>query len=228
MSGSRSSSARCSGCVSSATTAFPIRLTVVSCPATMRSEAMLVSSCSESVSPPSSTATSALIRSSAGSLRRCSKSAWRYATNCAIDSKKCACSSGANAGRTNASDHSRNWSRSAIGTPSSSAITVIGSGNANVETSSISPSATTGSRRPSAISWMRGRRCSIIRGVKAFETRRRSRLWSAPSRSSMWLLTHSIASGNSAWKAASRSGSIANRGSRTKRSSSSSTASTSS
>ena len=45
---------------------------------------MLDSSCSDSVSPPSSTATSALMRSSPGSRRRSSKSACRYATNSAI------------------------------------------------------------------------------------------------------------------------------------------------
>ncbi len=147
--------------------------------------------------------------------------------NCPIDSSVRACSSGSSAGRTNASDHSRNLSRSAAGTPSSSAITVIGSGKANVETSSISPSATTGSRSVSAISWIRGRRRSIIRGVNAFDTSRRSRRWSSPSRLSMWLSTHSSASGNSAMKAASRSRWSANRGSRTKRLSSRSTASAS-
>jgi hypothetical protein len=62
---------------------------------------------------------------------------------------------------------------------------VIGSGNAYVDTSSISPSAATESIRPSAISWIRGRSWSIIRGVNALETSRRRRRWSSPSRLSM-------------------------------------------
>ena len=118
---------------------------------------MLDSSSSESVSPPSSTATSALTRSSPGSLRRSSKSACRYATKSAIKTPNRSSSSAVSAGLTIASDHSRKRSRSAGGTPSNSAITVIGSGNANDDTSSISPVATTGSISPSAISWIRGR-----------------------------------------------------------------------
>ena len=78
--------------------------------------------------------------------------------------------------------------RSGSGTPSSSQMTVNGSGNAKRETRSTrlsAPSAAMSSSRSSTMAWMRGRRSSMRRGEKALETSRRSRVWSGGSTVSM-------------------------------------------
>ena len=74
-----------------------------------------------------------------------------------------------------ASDQSLKRSWSAAGTPSISAITVIGSGKAYSAERSISPRGSTASSSSSAIAWIRGRSCSTIFGVNAFVTSRRRR-----------------------------------------------------
>ncbi len=214
-----------SGCLSSASTLFPMRLTVVSCPATIRSTTMLKSSSSLSVSPASSACTSALTRSSPGSARRCSKRPCRYARNCSTAAPKACCSSSVSAGLTNRFDHWRNRSRSSDGMPSNSQITTIGSGNAKSSTRFISPRGSTASISSSAISWTRGRSPSTMRGVNAFETRRRRRRWSSPSFIRRCeLMRGSICSSNAVARASSSSGVSASAWSSTKRSSSRRTA----
>ena len=94
---------------------------------------------------------------------------------------------------TTACDQTWNLSWSAAGTPSSSQITVIGSGNAkaSMRSTDSSPPA----KRPSiasssdaVISSIRGRSPAIRRAVNALTTRRRSRVWSGGSRLSRCLL----------------------------------------
>ena len=78
--------------------------------------------------------------------------------------------------------------RSGSGTPSSSQMTVNGSGNAKRATRSTrlsAPSAAMSSSRSSTIVWIRGRSPSMRRGEKALETSRRSRVWSGGSTVSM-------------------------------------------
>ena len=72
-------------------------------------------------------------------------------------------------------DHWRNSSRSSDGTPSSSAITITGSGTASpaISSNSLSPSTSASSSR--AIASMRGRSPATRRGVKARFTMPRSR-----------------------------------------------------
>src|SRR5215208_2345357 len=72
---------------------------------------------------------------------------------------------------TAASDHSRKLFLSSAGTPSNSAMTIMGSGKAKSSIRSISPLSSTASSSESAIVWMRGRIRSIRRGVNALETR---------------------------------------------------------
>ena len=143
------------------------------------------SSSSLSASPASSAWRSALIRSAAGSVRRAAKSSGGRRRSRA-SARRTARAPRRDRRPEIASDHSRKRSRSAAGMPRSSAITVIGSGNANSPTRSISRAVLTASSSSSAIAWIRGRSCSTIRGVNAFVTRRRSRRWSSPSLFSMW------------------------------------------
>jgi len=107
-------------------------------------------------------------------------------------------------------------------------MTVIGSGNAKSSTSSMRPRPATRSIRSSAISWMRGRSCSTMRGVKALVTSRRSRRWSSPSFARRFSFTRSSGPGPPWPSAASSSEVSASSGSTTKRSLSVSTVTTSS
>ena len=59
-------------------------------------------------------------------------------------------------------------------------------------------------RRRSA--WIRGRSCSTRFGVKAFVTSRRRRLWSSPSRFSMWFSIASSARAKAAFRSSQRLG----------------------
>ena len=113
------------------------------------------------------------------------------------------------------------------GIPSSSQITMIGSGKAKSSTRSISPRGSTASISSSAISWIRGRSASTMRGVNAFVTSRRRRRWSSPSFVSRCVLTRG-SSGARAPRPRTPRGVSASVGSTTKRSSSSRTARTSS
>ena len=67
----------------------------------------------------------------------------------------------------NASDHPRNSSRSSIGTPSMSAIMIIGSGAATVSTKSTSTPSGIWSNRSAAICFTWSSSSLIARGVKA-------------------------------------------------------------
>ena len=68
----------------------------------------------------------------------------------------------------------RSWS--AGGVPSISAITANGSGKARASTRSTRPSRSAASSMPSTRPVMRGRSACTARGVKAFDTSRRSRV----------------------------------------------------
>jgi hypothetical protein len=78
---------------------------------------------------------------------------------------------------TTASDQARNLSRSEAGMPSSSLITVTGSGNANDSSKSTvsSSRAARSSSSEAVISAMRGRRSATRRAVNALVTSRRTR-----------------------------------------------------
>src|SRR5215471_5564610 len=77
----------------------------------------------------------------------------------------------------------RSWS--AGGAPSIWAITLNGSGNASASTRSTRRSAAMAPSISSTSSMIRGRSAWIARGVNAFDTSRRSLVWSGGSRSSM-------------------------------------------
>jgi hypothetical protein len=122
-------------------------------------------------------------------------------------------------GVTNVLDHARKLLWSSTGMPRTSAMTVIGSGNAKSSTSSIRPRSATRSTSPSAISRMRGRSCSTNRGVNAVVTSRRKRRWSSPSSARRFVFTRSSGSGMelAARRSASSSGVKARAGSSTNR-----------
>ncbi len=83
--------------------------------------------------------------------------------------------SGATVSVTMVADQARNWSRSATGTPSSSQMTVIGSGKANEASRSTSRRVDMSSSSPAVMAAMRGRSSSTRRAVKALFTSLRSR-----------------------------------------------------
>ena len=116
-------------------------------------------------------------RAARAARRRCRMPAWPRRTAPASRS-----------GRAARSGLDRGRRRSGSGTPSSSQMTVNGSGNAKRETRSTrlsAPSAAMSSSRSSTIVWIRGRSPSMRRGEKALETSRRSRVWSGGSTVSM-------------------------------------------
>ncbi|HEY5351060.1 MAG TPA: hypothetical protein VIK57_01265 [Streptosporangiaceae bacterium] len=71
-----------------------------------------------------------------------------------------------------------NIGRSAAGMPSSSPITVTGSGNANAATKSVSAAEASRSHASATIRSTAGRSAAIRRAVNVADTRRRSRVWS--------------------------------------------------
>ena len=77
-----------------------------------------------------------------------------------------------------ACDHTANRSRSSNGTPSISPITSTGRGFASAAITSAVPSSSARVSKSAVICSIRGVSCSTIRGVKAFDTSRRSRVWS--------------------------------------------------
>ena len=83
--------------------------------------------------------------------------------------------SGETVSATMVADQARNWSRSATGMPSSSQITVIGSGNANEANRSTSRRVDISSSRAAVMAVIRGRSSSTRRAVKALLTSLRSR-----------------------------------------------------
>src|SRR5215469_12502272 len=91
--------------------------------------------------------------------------------------------SGADDGASSVVNQLPRWSRSGSGTPSSSLITVNGSGKAKPLTRSttVSPHASRLSSSRSVIAWTRGRRASIRRRLNAAEASRRRRVWSGGS-----------------------------------------------
>ncbi|MGC0384021.1 hypothetical protein RKD33_004238 [Streptomyces sp. SAI-129] len=87
-------------------------------------------------------------------------------------------------------DQGRSGARSDSGMPSISAITATGSGSATSVSRSPPPAATSRDTRSSASSCTYGFSRSTVRGVNALDTRRRIRVWSGGSRSSMpWSLS---------------------------------------
>ena len=170
-SGTRSGSARrrssSLGWASSASTALPSRFVVVSFPATSRSRQKASSSSGESRPSDVSACTSWLIRSSDGSLRRRSISASKYALNSRTASMIGASATPRRAWPTNASDQRLKSAWRARSTPSSSAITVTGSGIVRSRTRSVGPPrAISSSTRRWVISRMRPSSLPISRGVK--------------------------------------------------------------
>ena len=166
--GSASTSANASGWRSSAFIALPIRLVVVSLPAISSRTVNDITSSALNASP-SSACTSTLIRSSSGRRRRSSAIRSTYAVIASAASRT---SSAVNAPEipdmpsTIASDQCLNSARRSRSTPSSSAITVTGSGIASSGTRSIRPFGTAVSMQPTAISRMRGSSSAMRRGVK--------------------------------------------------------------
>jgi hypothetical protein len=95
--------------------------------------------------------------------------------------------SGADDGASSVVNQRPRWSRSGSGTPSSSLITVNGSGKAKPLTRSttVSPRVSRSSSSRSTIAWTRGRRAEIRGRLNAAEVSRRSRVWSGGSTLSM-------------------------------------------
>ena len=139
-------------------------------------------------SSPSRAAIKALTRSSPGEPAFTSTSCSSSATTASDASLALAYCSGVEVGTSSPVRPRPRAARSGSGTPSSSQMTVNGSGNAKRETRSTrlsAPSAAMPSSRSSTIVWIRGRSPSMRRGEKALETSRRSRVWSGGSTVSM-------------------------------------------
>ena len=90
---------------------------------------------------------------------------------------------------TMALDQRWNFRRSSGGTPSISAMTIVGSGRAKSPIRSIRRRPRTSASSEPATASTRGRSSSTSRGVKAFCTSARSRVWSGGSTSSMLRLS---------------------------------------
>ena len=148
---------------------------------------MLDSSSSESVSPPSSTATSALTRSSPGSFAPLSEERVQVLDEVAHQSVEPL----QLGGRERRPHHRVRPLAEAVAVGDGDAEQLGDHRDRQRERERRDELhlavGDDGSISPSAISWIRGRSCSIIRGVNAFETRRRRRRWSSPSRLSMLL-----------------------------------------
>ena len=168
-----------------------MRLTVVSCPAMYSSNVCAISSSSSSTSPSSSALMSAVSRSPAGLARF---HAIISAAICLSSASAAAMAAAVSGSLTGSSERTtvplscliRSWS--AGGVPSISAITANGSGKARASTRStraLGPWRSAASSISSTSPVMRGRSASTARGVNAFDTSRRSRVWSGGSRSSM-------------------------------------------
>lgn len=216
--GSVARASRSSGLRDSCSTPLAIRLTVVSCPATISSTSVLDSSSALRRSPSRSAATRAEIRSSRGSTRRVSNSASRYVTKAVSRRPVSSAASAVIGGSSSALPQARKRSRSSMGTPSSSKITVVGSGYENSVIRSTGPPsaaarATSPSASSAAIASTRGRRSATGLGVKPWLTRSRSLRWSAPSWFNMWRPIRR----SSSLHGARSSGGAASASSRTKR-----------
>lgn len=185
-----------SRCVHRARTALLIRLRVVSWPATSIRRMVPMSSASLSRSPsPSRAAISALVRSSPGFSRRA-------AAMVPISSTSSRTAAIASAGVVSVAmmtvlDRWCSRPRCSGSTPSSSQMTLIGSGSAKWVRRSATASGASAAARPrsssrrAVSSSMRGRSRSTWRAVKALPTRERNRRWSAPSAVCMpWALAN--------------------------------------
>ena len=137
------------------------------------------------MSPASSAAINPVRRSSAGAFRFQAIAASMCSSIRSLASAAARISSSLMIGSsvfTIVCDRSRSMSASAGGIPSMREMTVKGSGKAMSAITSIAWSrATTRSSCSSTSSCTSGRSCSITRGVKAFCTRRRRRVWSGGS-----------------------------------------------
>src|SRR5690348_12593229 len=185
--GSAARASRWSGWVSRAAVPLPIRLVVVSCPATVSWKIVESISCSDSAPSWSAARTRSVTRSSPGAARLTARSPVRYRTMSAEAATASAGGSGADEGASSVVNQLPSWSRSGPGTPSSSLITVNGSGKAKPATRSttVSLDACRSSSSPSAIAWTRGRRAAIRGRLNAAEASLRSRVWSGGSTLSM-------------------------------------------
>ena len=132
---------------------LPIRLVVVSCPATISWKIVDSISCRFSASRSSAARTRSVTRSSPGSTRLRSSSSVRYRTMFAEAATALGGGSGAEAGASRVVNQAPSSARSGSGTPSSSLITVNGSGKAKPATRSttVSPRLCSSSSRSSTI-----------------------------------------------------------------------------
>ena len=165
-----------------------MRLTVVSCPAMYSSRVCAISSSSPSTSPSSSALMSAVSRSSAGLARFHAiipAATWVSSASAAAMAATMAGSLTGSSERTTVPDSCLMRSWSAGGVPSISAITANGSGKASASTRSTRPWRSAASSMSSTSPVTRGCSAWMARGVNAFDTSRRSRVWSGGSRSSM-------------------------------------------
>ena len=175
--------ASCAGSRSRATTALPMRLTVVSKPAPITSNRVYSNSSSLSRSPSSSrTRISSVVMSSPGSARLRAISPPRTAPICSCTNAACS-GLGSEVSMMAAISRAAS-SRMSSGTPISSQMIRIGSGCANrARRSTVRPSAPAAAM-PSSSSAVtvstRGRIASVRRWVKLGATSLRSRVWSAP------------------------------------------------
>ena len=158
---------------------------MVSWPATYSSSTNDISSAVLNRSPASSTCSSAESRSSPRCWRRWAMTSRRYSLICsaaASDASRVASSAVGSSDAVSACDQSRTSSERSVGRARRSLITWNGIGNASSSTSSIDPRSAATSSTSSTSCWTRGRSRSIADGVKAWVTRRRSRVWSGGSR----------------------------------------------
>ncbi len=128
-----------------------------------------------------------MTRSSPGAARLRASSSVRYRATFPEAATASAGGSGADDGASSVVNQLPRRSRSGSGTPSSSLITVNGSGKAKPLTRSttVSPRALRSSSNRSTIAWTRGRRSAIRGRLNAAEASRRSRVWSGGSTLSM-------------------------------------------
>ena len=171
-----------SGCSSSALTALPSRLTVVSNPAISSIRQTGTSSTGRSSKSPSpSEAISVLIRSSPGSARRSSMTRSNsriIALAATITSRACIGERKPAAALPSASPYAARRAPSSSGIPSSRLITATGSGSARVGITSHVPAAAAPSRNRPTVSSMRTVKSASRRALSAGATSRRRRVWS--------------------------------------------------
>ena len=188
--GRRASGAARRGGAAGRAAPLPIRLTVVSWPATYSSTTNDAARPGVSRSPASSTSEQLrqqVVTEAAAALgddvvEVAADGRWRRRSAATIVASSAVGSSAA----VSVCDQSRISSSRSVGMPSRSEMTWNGTGKASSSTSSIEPRSAARSRMPSTSASIRGRSRSMADGVKASDTSRRSRVWSGGSRLRMF------------------------------------------